>query len=57
MSHVAETASYLNKDIESFPAPPLDLDKNEHAIRRISTLPVMMGGFPKMSGARVTDLV
>eukprot|EP00966_Prymnesium_polylepis_P087531 2025376-Prymnesium_polylepis.1 len=33
--HVAETAP--------FPAPPLDLDKIEHAIRHISTPPATMG--------------
>ena len=49
MSHVAETAPFL--------APPLDLDKNKHGSRRISTPPVTMGVFPKMSGARVADLV
>ena len=36
-SHVAETAP--------FRTPPLDLDKNEHASRRISTPPVTMGLF------------
>ena len=35
-SHEAETAP--------LPAPPLDLDDNEHAIRRISTPLITMGG-------------
>ena len=35
MSHVAETAPFL--------APPLDLDDNEHAIRRISAPLITMG--------------
>ena len=43
MSHVAETAP--------FPAPPLDLYKNEHAIRRISTPPVTMGLLSRLRAA------
>ena len=43
MSHVAETAPFL--------APPLDLDKNEHAIRRISTPPVTMGLLSRLHAA------
>ena len=35
MRHVAETAP--------FPTPPLDLDENEHASRRISTPLITMG--------------
>ena len=35
MRHVAETAPFL--------APPLDLDDNEHASRRISTPLITMG--------------
>ena len=34
-----------------FPTPPLDLDENEHAIRRISTPPVTMGLFLRSRGA------
>ena len=49
MSHVAETAP--------FPTPPLDLDENEHAIRRISTPPVTMGLFSRKRPFRLTDLV
>ena len=47
--HVAETAP--------FPAPPLDLDKNEHAIRRISTPPVTMGGLSRKCSVRLDELV
>ena len=49
MSHVAETAP--------FPAPPLDLDDNEHAIRRISTPPVTMGVSRSRRSNRVTVLM
>ena len=41
--HVAETAP--------FPAPPLDLDENEHASRRISTPPVTMGLISRLRAA------
>ena len=47
--HVAETAP--------FPAPTMDLDKSEHAIRRISTPPVTMGGCRTSRSSRLTDLV
>ena len=47
--HVAETAP--------FPAPPLDLDENEHASRRISTPPVTMGLSRESRSDRLTDLV
>ena len=48
-SHVAETAPSR--------APPLDLDKNEHAIRRISTPPVTMGLIGRKLSVCLTDLV
>ena len=47
--HVAETAP--------FRAPPLDLDENEHAIRRISTPLITMGLFSRKHPFRLTDLV
>jgi hypothetical protein len=47
--HVAETAPFL--------APPLDLDDNEHAIRRISTPLITMGGFRLRRSKRVTVLM
>ena len=43
MRHVAETAPFL--------APPLDLDDNEHAIRRISTPLITMGLFSRLRAA------
>ena len=43
MSHVAETAPFL--------APPLDLDKNKHGSRRISTPPVTMGLLSRLRAA------
>ena len=48
-SHVAETAP--------FPAPPLDLDDNEHAIRRISTPLITMGGLSRKCSVRLDELV
>ena len=47
--HVAETAP--------FPAPPLDLDENEHAIRRISTPLITMGGVSRNCSVRLDELV
>ena len=47
--HVAETAP--------FPAPPLDLDENEHASRRISTPLMTMGLISRERPFRLTDLV
>ena len=54
--HVAETAPFARAFIlyiilNRFPAPPLDLDKNEHAIRRISTPPVTMGLLSRLRAA------
>ena len=49
MRHVAETAPFLT--------PPLDLDENEHASRRISTPPVTMGLSRESRSDRLTDLV
>ena len=49
LSHAAETAPS--------PAPPLDLDENEHAIRRISMPLITMGGFRGSRSVRVTVLM
>ena len=40
-----------------FGAPPLDLDDNEHAIRRISTPLITMGGLSRKCSVRVDELV
>ena len=49
MSHVAETAPFLT--------PPLDLDESEHAIRRISTPLITMGGLSRKCSVRLDELV
>ena len=41
----------------SFRAPPLDLDKNEHASRRISTPLITMGGLSRKCSFRLDELV
>ena len=46
---VAETAPFL--------APPLDLDENKHAIRRISTPLITMGGVSRNCSVRLDELV
>ena len=49
MRHVAETAP--------FPAPPLDLDENEHASRRISTPLITMGLLSRKRSVRLDEMV